>query len=147
MSVLGQQQRTCCPSAVPPHHSTVIKCCCLLLAVVHCHTVQPALQLVPAPCDPSKAADISFDASASRDGSGRRLVKYRWVAPGSNDVVLNAAVSVANAAEGGAGTVRWVQLPVLRLDSEAQLGRSCSRLCWMSSTLILQACCCPFHAG
>jgi hypothetical protein len=63
-------------------------------------------QLVPEPCDPSKAADITFDASFSRDGSGRPLVRYQWAAQGNNDVVLNAAISAANAAEGGAGSVR-----------------------------------------
>lgn len=68
------------------------------------------VQLVPEPCDASKAADIIFDASFSRDGSGRALVRYQWAAQGNNDVVLNAAISAANAAENGAGSVRWVAM-------------------------------------
>jgi hypothetical protein len=59
------------------------------------------LQLVPEPCDASKAADIVFDASFSRDDSGRPLSKYDWAQIGSNDVVLAAAVSAANAVDGG----------------------------------------------
>jgi hypothetical protein len=42
-----------------------------------------------------------FDASFSRDGSGRPLSKYNWAQIGSNDVVLVAAVSAANAIDGG----------------------------------------------
>ena len=66
------------------------------------------LQIVPAPCDPSKASDIAFDASFSRDGSGRALTSYQWSQLGSNDVVLATAISTANVANGGAGAVRYV---------------------------------------
>lgn len=63
------------------------------------------LQLVSEPCDPSKAADITFDASFSRDSSGRPLSSYHWSQTGSNDVVLAAAISAANAVQGG--SPRW----------------------------------------
>lgn len=124
MLVSCQHQRACHPSAVLLRHPSVIGCCCLL---PYTATRLPVLQLVPAPCDPSKAADISFDASSSRDGSGRPLTRFRWAAPGSNDVVLKAAVSAANAAAGGAGAVKWVQTlklswrvpPVLQLPLSA----------------------------
>lgn len=76
------------------------------------------LQVVPEPCDVSKATDIVFDASFSRDGSGRPLVKWQWsqfkvpdpatptTLEPSNDFVLATAISAANAANGGAGSVR-----------------------------------------
>jgi hypothetical protein len=64
-------------------------------------------QLVPEPCDVTKATNITFDASFSRDGSGRPLVKYLWASVGTMDVVLASAASVANIAEQGAGASRW----------------------------------------
>jgi hypothetical protein len=63
-------------------------------------------QLVPEPCDVTKATDITFDASFSRDGSGRPLLKYQWASVGTMDVVLATAVSVANTAEQGTGAPR-----------------------------------------
>lgn len=80
--------------------------CVVNVTIHHTHTHTYTRQVVPEPCDPSKAADITFDASFSRDGSGRPLAKYQWAQVGSNDMVLAAAVSTANAADGGAGSSR-----------------------------------------
>lgn len=71
---------------------------CTLLKRLVSHA---CLQLVPEPCDASKSANIVFDASFSRDSSGRPLSQYSWMQVGSNDVVLAAAISAANAMPGG----------------------------------------------
>lgn len=63
------------------------------------------MQVVPEPCDVDKAADIVFDASFSRDASGRALKGYQWEQLG-NDIFLAAAISASNAAKGGAGSPR-----------------------------------------
>lgn len=75
---------------------------CLLLPLL---LPLPPLQIVPEPCDPSTAADITFDASFSKDGSGRPLVKVAW-SQDSSDVVLGAAIDKANAANAGQGSIR-----------------------------------------
>jgi hypothetical protein len=60
---------------------------------------------VPEPCNAAAAADIQFDASSSRDSSGRPIKRYRWDQAQANDLVLADAISKANAAN----AVRCVQ--------------------------------------
>lgn len=50
------------------------------------------------PCDAATAADVIFDASLSKDPSGRPLSKVRWSQAG-DDFVLAAALDKANTAK------------------------------------------------
>ncbi|KAF8061401.1 hypothetical protein HT031_004492 [Scenedesmus sp. PABB004] len=67
---------------------------------------------VPEPCDPTTAGDIIFDASLSKDASGRRLASASWaqvVAGGAvADVALAAAIDRANVANDGKGALRVI---------------------------------------
>ncbi|KAF6251912.1 hypothetical protein COO60DRAFT_1674268 [Scenedesmus sp. NREL 46B-D3] len=99
--------------------------------VVKCEPCNPPTvtlmgpQLVSEPCDPSTAADITIDASFSKDGSGRPLARISWAqasnAQGADvtetaDVVLAAAVDQANTANNGAGAYR-ITIPAAQLAS------------------------------
>lgn len=64
--------------------------------------------MVSEPCDTSSATNTVFDASYSKDPSGRQLAGYAWSQSGTVNPVLQALVDAANA---GTGADRLVLPP------------------------------------
>lgn len=63
-------------------------------------------QVVSEPCDASSALDVSFDASYSKDPSGRQLVSYTWSQSGSMNPTLQGLIDEANNANAKHGATK-----------------------------------------